>query len=119
MLNLKERRIMNAVYELCEGAGSCLCAPWDILARIEKKQRFDEATLEKILHDLQSDGYLDLIRSERKGDPVYVITLRANGYAYQRQNLFFKRNFYLKIAWTVGGAVLSFLIGLLLRSFFS
>lgn len=110
---------MDIVYELCADEGSCLCSPWDILRRFQAKENLDENKLEKILQDLQSDGYLDLIRSERKGDPVYVITLRSGGFSYRRESLQVKRNIYFKVALTVGGAIASFLIGLLLRALFS
>ena len=110
---------MDAVYELCEKEGSCLCSPWDILQRFGPNENIDENKLENILCGLESDGYFDLIRSECKGDPVYVITLRGDGFAYRRENLQLKRSVYFKIVLTVCGAVASFLIGLLLRALFS
>ena len=110
---------MDIVYALCEEDGNCLCAPWDILQQFTPKDNFDEEKLERILQDLQSDGYLDVIRSDRKGELTYVITLRANGFSYRRESLQVKRNIYFKVLLTVGGAVASFLIGLLLRALFS
>ncbi len=119
MLTKREKRVMDRVFELCGEEGSCLCAPWDILQRFAARERPDEAQLEDILHALQADGYFDIIRSERKGDPMYVITLRSDGYSYRRESLQVRRSIAFKVALAVGGAVLSFLIGLLLRVLFS
>lgn len=110
---------MDRVYELCEKEGSCLCAPWDILQQFSPKERPDEEQLEDILHALQADGYFDVILSERKGDAVYVITLRPVGYAYRRESLQVRRNIAFKVALAAAGAVFSFLVGLLLRVIFS
>lgn len=110
---------MDILYSLCEAEGSCLCAPWDILRQFQAKDDMDEAKLEKILSDLQSDGYVSVLHSDRKGEPMYVITMRAEGFAYRRENLRLRRDIYFKIALAAGGAILSFLIGMFLRAFFS
>ncbi len=110
---------MDRVYELCEREGGCLCMPWDILQQFAAKERPDESELQDILHALQADGYLDVILSDRKGEPVYVITLRPGGYTYRRESLQEKRNIAFRVGLAVAGAVLSFLVGLLLRVIFS
>lgn len=110
---------MDILYSLCLEEGSCLCAPWDILQQFEGKENMDEGKLEKILLDLQSDGYVSVLHSDRRGEPMYVITMRAEGFAYRRENRRIKRDIYFKIALATGGAVLSFLVGVLLRTFFS
>lgn len=119
MLSGKERKIMDILYSLCGEEGSCLCAPWDLLRCFSPRENMNEERLEKILSDLQSDGYLNVLHSDRKGELMYVITLRAEGLSYRRENLRLKRDVYFKIVLAAGGAVLSFLIGALLRAFFS
>lgn len=110
---------MESLYTLCVETGSCLCSPWDLLRQFPAEKRPSEEQTEKILHDLQSDGYINLIRSERKGEPMYVVTLRANGIGFLREKQQFKRSIFFKITLTVGGAIGSFLIGLLLKAIFS
>lgn len=110
---------MDIVYGMCGEEGSCLCAPWDILRQFDAKEKFDENQVEKILCDLQSDGYISLIRSDRKGEPMYVLTLRANGISYRRENLQMKRSIFFKVTITLIGAVASFFVGMLLKMIFS
>ena len=119
MLNKREKRVMDCVYALCEKEGSCLCSPWDIQRQFPAGVRPDESQLEDILRALQTDGYFDVILSSRKGERVYVITLRPVGCAYRRENLQQRRNIALKISLAAVCAALSFLVGLLLRSLVS
>ena len=49
----------------------------------------------------------------------YCFTLHQNGYAVIRQIKNERRQIIFKIALTVAGAVLSFVIGMILRSIFS
>lgn len=110
---------MQALYTLCDGSGSCLCSPWELLRRFPADRRPDEAQTEKILRDLQSDGYINLILSERKGERMYVITLRAGGIGFLREEQQLKRSILWKTFLTITGAVASFLVGLLLKVLFS
>ncbi len=119
MLNARERKIMESLYSLCRETGSCLCSSWDLLRRFPAERRPSEEQAEKILHDLESDGYINLIRSERQGEPMYVVTLRANGIGFLREKQQMKRNVCFKIFLTVVCAVGSFLIGLILKAVFS
>lgn len=110
---------MESLYTLCEETGSCLCSPWDLLRQFPADKRLSETQTEKILFDLQSDGYINLICSERKGERMYVITLRANGVGFMRERQQFRRDVVFKITFTVLGAVASFLVGLVLKTLFS
>ena len=82
-----------------------------------KKQR--DQRVEKILRSLELDDYFDLIQSDRKGEKMYVITLHANGEAYKRTALQVRRSVAFKIGLSVGGAVITFVVGLLLKMIFS
>ena len=109
---------MQAVYTLCEGKNVCLISPSELLAILSPNGRYNEETLEKILDALALDDYFELLSSERKGEKMYVISLRANGYASKRASVQMKRDMTLKLIWAVTSAIIAFLVGLLLKWIF-
>ena len=118
MLNKRETEIMNTVYELCHEKGVCLVSPAELLSMLPKKKKYTEAQLETILGELALDNYFELLSSERKGEKMYVISLRTNGYAFKRYFAQMKRDAAVKIFWAVTSAVVAFLVGVILKRIF-
>ncbi|MBR2623411.1 MAG: hypothetical protein IKD15_04215 [Clostridia bacterium] len=118
MLNRQENEVMNAVYSLCYEKGICLVSPTELMAMLPTRKKMTLEKLEDLLNQLALDQYFELLSSERKGEKMYVISLRANGYAYKRCSLQQKRNIAVKMLWAVASAVVAFLVGLLLRRIF-
>ena len=79
MLTKQENEIMNSVYRLCEGKGSCLVSPLEIMSMLPEKRKYTVERVDRILRSLELDDYFDIIESDRKGERMYVITLHANG----------------------------------------
>ena len=105
MLSKRESEVMNAVYALCHEKGIGLICPAELLAQLPPRRNYTEEELEKILSALTLDDYFELLSSERKGEKMYVISLRANGYAY-------------KLGWAITSAVIAFLVGVILKWIF-
>ncbi len=118
-LNKREEEVMNAVYTLSGGKENLLVSPQEILALLPPKGGYDEERLERVLRALEMDGYFQLTPSERKGEKMYVIHMLASGLAFKRSNAQRKRSFYVRIGITVAMAVLSFVIGVVLKIIFS
>ncbi len=118
-LNRRENEVMNAVYELSGGKERFLLSPCELGAALPSREKFDEAAIGRLLRSLALDGYFDVIESERKGEPVYVIQMREAGLSYRRQNAQRKRSILFRFAIAALGAVVTFLVGLLLRAIFS
>ena len=118
MLNKRESEVMGAVYSLCKEKGICLVSPTELIDLLPPRKKYTEEQVEKILGALALDDYFELLSSERKGEKMYVISMRANGFAYKRGALQMKRNVVLKIFWTVTSAVIAFAVGLLLKRLF-
>ena len=118
MLNRRENEVMNAIYSLCCDKGICLISPSELLSLLPTRKRYTEEVVEKILNELALDNYFEVLSSERKGEKMYVISLRANGYAYKRCYVQMRRNFAAKMLWAVVSAVVAFLVGLLLKRIF-
>lgn len=117
MLNGVENKIMQTVFSLCENRDSTLVSPTDII-RISGLNNLTQTALERVMDDLNKDGYFDLIYSDRHGERVYCITLLKKGKAFFRIKKVFKRNLIVRILITLFLAVLSFITGIILRAIF-
>ena len=119
MLSKTETEVMKAVYSICNGKQNCLVSPYDIINLLPVKFNCDVDALEKHLKALELDGYFELIDSDKKGEKMYVINLHPLGVAFKRTNAQLRRSVYFKLCLAVGGAVVSFIIGIILKQIFS
>lgn len=118
MLSRNENEVMSAVFSLCDGTDGCLISPLDILSVLPSKRKYNAEKLEDILYDLMRDGYFDLIASERKGEKMYVINLKENGFTFKRNASQRRRDVAFRIALAFIGAAATFIFGLILKSLF-
>ena len=118
VLSRRETEIMNAVYALCHEKGVCLVSPAELLDLLPPRKKYTEEQVEGILNELALDDYFELLSSERKGEKMYVISLRANGYAFKRYFSQMRRDAAVKIFWAVASAVVAFLVGVILKRIF-
>ncbi len=118
MLTRVETEVMNRVYALCHEKGVCLISPAELMAMLPARKSYTEDGVEHILNELALDGYFELLSSERKGEKMYVISLRASGYAFKRGFQQMRRDAVVKIAWAITSAIVAFLVGVLLKRIF-
>ncbi len=118
MLNRCENDVMSAVYCLCDGTDGCLISPLDIMSILPAGRKYSQQRLDDALNSLQTDGYLDVIPSERKGEKMYVIALKENGLAYKRIKRQKRMDVVNKILLAMVGAVATFVFGLILKAIF-
>ena len=118
MLNRRENEVMNVVYSLCHEKGICLISPQELLAVLPHGKKYSETELERVLGELALDNYFELLSSERKGEKMYVISLRANGYAFKRCFAQQRRDAVAKMLWAVASAIVAFLVGVILKRIF-
>ena len=118
MLSKRENEIMNAVYTLCHEKGVCLVSPAELLALLPLRKNYTEENLEELLRQLALDDYFELLFSERKGEKMYVLSLRTKGQAYKRCSMQQKRDVAAKMLLAVVSAVVAFVVGLILRRIF-
>lgn len=118
MLNRRETEVMNAVYGVCHEKGVCLISPSELLALLPSRKKYTEEQVEEILGELALDEYFELLSSERKGEKMFVISLRANGYAFKRGFVQMKRDVAQKIFLAAVSAVVAFAVGIILKRIF-
>ncbi len=118
MLNRREMEVMDRVYTLCHEKGVCLISPTELLSLLPQRKSYTEEGVESILTELSLDGYFELLSSERKGEKMYVISLRESGYAFKRAFAQMRRDGVVKIFWAVASAVVAFVVGIILKHIF-
>ena len=117
MLSRTENKVMEILIKCCENKQAVLISPTDLKNMVSIKNLTD-SQLEKIINDLHVDGYFDLVYSDRRGEPVYCITILEKGKGYFRNLKVMQRTLLFRLAITVILAIISFLIGLVLKAIF-
>ena len=115
-LSKRENAVMGAVFRLSEGKERFLAAPYELLALLSPRLKFDEEKLCRVLRSLELDGYFELIESDRKGERVFVIIMHDAGRSFKRSDALRRRRMYYKIAVTLLCGALSALVGILVKS---
>lgn len=119
MLNKKTKALMRSVYNhAVEKDGVCLVSQIDLLEDMPSKLRFYRDDLEPSLRSLMLEGYFEIVESEKKGERYYCITLMQAGYDFSRIIAQEKRAIKFKIALTIGGVILSFILSRIISSIF-
>ena len=117
MLNKNEKTVMQIIYDkMSDNKKAVIMTEEEILSKIPKKSKIDLGDLRIILKQLAIDEYFELIHTEKRGNPVMVITLKKKGVAFERSLVQQKRKFGQKIAITVICAIITALISLLISN---
>ena len=117
MLSRLESKVMLGLLEMCNKKQAILVSPIDLL-KIVGTENLTLSELEKTLQDLCTDGYFDLVYSDRHGEKVFCITLLEKGKGYLRSESLEKRNLIKRFVLTIGFAILSFIVGIILKKIF-
>lgn len=117
MLSRREQKVMQLLCKESIDKPSILISPTD-LSRMLGQQSFSISDVDRLISDLNTDGYFDLIYSDRHGEKVYCISLTSKGKGYLRDQKLLKRNLVFRLCLTICFAFLSFIIGLILKKIF-
>ena len=118
-LNKREREVLEAVLMLANGKERVLVSPEEVLAALPPKRQYDTEKLEQILKNLEMDGYFELVFSDRKGEKMYVFHIQTAGLNYKRTDYQLKRSVYFRWGVVAIGAVISAIIGIIIKAILS
>ncbi len=118
MLNFKEKYVMEYVYQKCTGKKSCLISPREIISFVADKYVIYPDELEKIMTNLSYDNYIELFKSDKKGNPIYCVSLKLKGEGFHRELSNNKRNWLFWLGRSAILAVVSALVGVFIRMLF-
>ncbi|MFA5449754.1 MAG: hypothetical protein WC292_04885 [Clostridia bacterium] len=106
---------MDVLYAAAsQKTGQCLITPLEILAKIPYKVTFSESDLPNVMNALAIDGYFEYEEANKKGEPIYLVSLKEKGLAYDRDKRTAKKKIYRRIATTIAFALLSYLVKLVI-----
>lgn len=117
MLSKKEKLIMNYIYKKCANSKSHLLY-YETIVKNLKNIEISTEEFEKILTNLSYDGYIFLEKTEDKKGLVYVVSLDEKGKCFKRELEVQQKKLILQIVKTILLAVLSFVVGIVLKSIF-
>ena len=117
MLESAKKKILAFLTKLCKERQSVLISPIDLLNNLSNI-KISQEELEKKVIELSNEGYFDLVYSDRRGEKVYCITLLEKGKSYFRKERIERQNLVKRLFLTIGFAVVSFLVGVILKKIF-
>ena len=118
MLNRKEKKVMQFLFENCNGKTSALIEPDDILNFLQPQYDVNNIELEQILSALVLENYIDVVNSDKNGNLIYCISLKTKGEGYMREKENRKKQIYTVLFRTVILACISFTVTLILKAIF-
>lgn len=116
----KEKILMDYIFDKANGKESVLIAVEDVVRFVgENFSGVDRDEVDQLMQNLVLDRYITLIMSDKKGKPIYCISLDKKGESWVRDNENKKRTTIMLVVRTVLLAVLSFVVGVVLKAIFS
>lgn len=119
MLSFKEKRVMEFLYSKCKDKKSCLISPSEIINAMLPKYDLTEPEISEIIKGLDLDNYIDVINSDNNGKLIYCISLKQKGQAFERDKKGQKKLWFWWVSRTILLAIISFIVGMILKAIFS
>ena len=118
MLDKKEKFVVLYLVEICPQKRSYLILAEEIAEFVSKKYLITTSELDDIMISLAKDNYIDFVATDSKNGYYYCITLKSKAITLKKDLKKQKQELMWTIVRTVGLGVLSFAIGVLLKTIF-
>ena len=118
MLDKKEKFVILYLVEICPQKRSYLILAEELAEFVSKKYLITTNELEDIMISLSKDNYIDFVATDSKNGYYYCVTLKSKAITYKKDLKKQKQEFWWLLAKTVGLGVVSFVIGVLLKTIF-
>ena len=115
MLTRKEKYIMEYVYQKCSGKKSSLITPREVISYAADRYVMYPNELEKIMTNLSYDNYIELVKSDKRGEAVFCVSLKMKGEGFHRELVNDKRTWVFNIGRTVLLALISVAVTLFFK----
>ena len=118
MLSKKEKELMKYILKASGGKDTCLLAPLDIIHGLQPKYNLSSIELQGLLDGLAQEDYIGLVNSDKNGELIYCVNICPKGKSFIREEHNIKKSWTAAIIKTVLLAILSFIVGVVLKAIF-
>ena len=122
MLNKTETRVMSYIFEKCKGENKGIFTPKELLSALMPKYEITAKQLDVVMSNLALDDYIEYEKKDKNGKIYFLVSLTMRGAAFDRERQSQRNQMVRSLMWklglTVGGAVLAFVLGILLQRIF-
>ena len=119
MLSRKEKQVMRYIYDKANKKDSVLISPDELSNALMPTFDVGAVEIDEIVNNLVLENYITMVMSDKKGKPIYCISLDKKGESFLRDAEDAKKRTWILIGRTIALAVLSFVVGLVLKAIFS
>ncbi len=109
ILTKKEKALLLVIISLTEknDEAICLVKPLDLFKALPYDLDFASDELEVLMKGLELDDYFEFISTDKKGEPVFCITMHQKGLSYARMERAWRKSIWNKVMITAAMAVVS------------
>ena len=118
MLSRKEKLIMQYILKQSGKKDTCLLLPLDIEHALAPRYVINQIEAQALLDGLVQENYINLVNSDKNGELVYCISILPKGKSFHREQHNIKKSWITAVVRTIVLAILSFVVGVLLKSIF-
>lgn len=119
MLDKKEKFVILYLLEICPSRRSYLILAEQIAEFVSKKYLVSITELDDIMISLAKDNFIEFVVSDSKKGYYYCITLKSKALTLKKDLKKQKKEFIMLLLRTLCFAILSFVVGLILKKIFS
>ena len=116
MLTKREKCLLNYILNETKDKESCLLSPEELIHALEPRYICNQMEIEALLDGLSQENYISVVNSDKKGKLIYCITILSKGKSFFREEKNEKKSVANAVIRTVLLAVLSFIVGLILKA---
>lgn len=118
MLSRKEKLIMHYILKESGNRDTCLLSPIDVEHAVAPKYSINHVEIQALLEGLVQENYINLVNSDKNGELIYCISILPKGKSFHREQKNIKKGWVGAAVRTVLLAILSFIVGLILKAIF-
>lgn len=118
MLSKKEKMILQYILKESGKRDTCLLLPIDIEHAVAPKFNINQIEAQALLEGLVQENYINLVNSDKNGELIYCISILPKGKSFYREEKNIKKSWVGAVVRTILLAILSFVVGLILKAIF-